>query len=158
MQDIFSCRRRQNGNKEFNCRPRPSSPSQKFMVNPPRPIHGRQKIPQERYQPWHHPVDQKWINKTRFLGYKHKPYQASKRPTVEWSHMNLHPSHHQNEYELTKVGFTTNYAVLVHHLKFHLGIFSKTPQGKSFTKLIDDRGECLDMGTNSPKLTSNNLS
>ena len=35
------------------------------------------------------------------------------------------------------MGFTTNYAVLVHHLNFHLEKFSQTPQGTSFTKLID---------------------
>ena len=44
----------------------------------------------------------------------------------------------KNKYELTKMGFTTNYAVLVHHLKLHLEIFAQTPQGTSFTKLVDD--------------------
>ena len=33
----------------------------------------------------------------------------------------------KNEYKLTKMGFTTYYAVLVHHLKFHLDKFSQTP-------------------------------
>ena len=36
------------------------------------------------------------------------------------------------------MGFTTYYAVLVHHLNFHLRIFSQTTQGTSFTKLIND--------------------
>ena len=42
----------------------------------------------------------------------------------------------KNKYELTKMGFTTDYTFLVHHLKFHLKKFSQTPQGTSFTKLI----------------------
>ena len=36
------------------------------------------------------------------------------------------------------MGFTTDYAVLVHHLNLHLEKFSQTPQGTSFTKLIYD--------------------
>ena len=34
------------------------------------------------------------------------------------------------------MGFTTDYSVLVHRLKFHLDQFSQTPQGTRFTKLI----------------------
>ena len=36
------------------------------------------------------------------------------------------------------MGFTTDYTFLVHHLKFHLKKFSQTPQGTSFTKLIEN--------------------
>ena len=36
------------------------------------------------------------------------------------------------------MGFTTNYAVLVHHLKFQLECFPQTPQGTSFNELIND--------------------
>ena len=34
--------------------------------------------------------------------------------------------------------FTTDFSILVHHLKFHLEQFFQTPQGKSFTKLLVD--------------------
>ena len=36
------------------------------------------------------------------------------------------------------MGFTTDHAFLVHHLMFHLEKFSQTPQGTSFTKLLDN--------------------
>ena len=36
------------------------------------------------------------------------------------------------------MGFVTNYTFLVHNIKFHLKVFFQTPQGKSFSKPIDD--------------------
>ena len=44
----------------------------------------------------------------------------------------------KEEYELTNMGFTTDYAIINHHIKFQLEIFDQTPQDTSFTKIIDD--------------------
>ena len=42
------------------------------------------------------------------------------------------------EYDITKMGFTTEYAVLFHHLKSHQEMFAQTLQETSFTKLLND--------------------
>ena len=39
------------------------------------------------------------------------------------------------------MGFTSDYAVLIRHIKLHLKIFAQTPQGTSFIKLIGKWGK-----------------
>ena len=58
----------------------------------------------------------------------------------------------KNEYKLTKMGFTTDYAVLVHHIKFHLEKFYQTPQGTSFTKLLNNCEKIYGYGYNYTKV------
>ena len=43
-----------------------------------------------------------------------------------------------NEHKLTKIGFNTNYSLLVHRLKYQLESFNQTPQGKFFEKVINE--------------------
>ena len=49
----------------------------------------------------------------------------------------------KNEYELTKMLFTTYYAVLVHHIKFHLETFAQTPPGNQFCQAPWQLGQNL---------------
>ena len=44
----------------------------------------------------------------------------------------------KNEHELTKIGFSTDYSLLVHRVKYQLESFAQTPQGKTFVKVINE--------------------
>ena len=55
------------------------------------------------------------------------------------------------------MGFTNDYAILFHHLKFHLENFSQTPQGTRFTKLIDNWEKIYVYGFKFTKVQFNQL-
>ena len=63
----------------------------------------------------------------------------------------------KNEYELTKMGFTTDHAILFHHLKSYLEKFSQIPQGTSSTKLINNWDKRYGYGYKFTKINFNQL-
>ena len=44
----------------------------------------------------------------------------------------------KNEHKLTKIGFSTDYSLLVHRIKYHLESFAQTTQGKTFKNVINE--------------------
>ena len=58
----------------------------------------------------------------------------------------------KNKYEITNMVFTAEYSVLVHHLNSHLEKFSQTPQGTSFTNLLDNWDKSYVYGYNCTNL------